>query len=224
MAMKDGRQVELPGQERDRRVLLEGVALDAVVDDRLRHGERQEVEDLGQYDQAQDDELLVPTVPPNVREQIALHCNPCCRGPSTSFHRLLIRRRPHPEEARRAVSKGGQQQGVCDPCFETLAALAPQHEVVPESSFYENQSLAYPIFDQRVDYIRYLVSGRGGGAVLPIWHSPAQYHRSGQEALRQRGDTSHAHKHPVQACATLQPRLLRSRPCEPLPYHRQSPH
>src|SRR5260370_6161304 len=174
MAMKDGRQVELPGQERDRRVLIEGVALDAVVDDRLRHGERHEVKDLGQHDQAQDDELLVPTVPPDVSEQIALHWNPCCRGPSTSFHRLLIRTRPHPEEARRAVSKGGQQQGVCGPCFETLAALAPQHEVVPESSFHENQSLAYPIFDQSVDYIRYLVSCPVSRPGLPMWHSPAE--------------------------------------------------
>jgi hypothetical protein len=37
---------------------------------------------------------------------------------------------PHPEEARRAVSKGRHEHHACCPCFETLAALAPQHEVV----------------------------------------------------------------------------------------------
>ena len=35
------------------------------------------------------------------------------------------------------------------------------------------------------------------------------------------GRASHAEQHPVQACADLQPRLVRSRPCEPLPHDRQ---
>jgi hypothetical protein len=42
----------------------------------------------------------------------------------------LDKHAPHPEEARRAVSKGGQEHHACCPCFEMLAARAPQHEVV----------------------------------------------------------------------------------------------
>src|SRR5260370_32284725 len=52
---------------------------------------------------------------------------------------ISIRTRPHPEEARRAVSKGGDRHRACCPCFETLAALAPQHEVVSGSTFYESE-------------------------------------------------------------------------------------
>ena len=52
LAGQDGGQVELPDQERDGLAVLEGVALDAVVDDRFRHRQRQEVENLGQDHQA----------------------------------------------------------------------------------------------------------------------------------------------------------------------------
>ena len=47
LAGQDGRQVELEDQERDGLAVLERVALDAVVDDRLRHRQRQEIERPG---------------------------------------------------------------------------------------------------------------------------------------------------------------------------------
>src|SRR5262249_23578795 len=73
LARQNGRQVEFPHQERDRLGGLEGVALDAIVDDRLGHRKRQEIENLGEHDQAQDNELFGAAMPPNVGEQIALH-------------------------------------------------------------------------------------------------------------------------------------------------------
>ena len=76
LAGQDGREVELEDQERDGLAVLEGVALDAVVDDRLRHGQRHEIKDLGQHHEAQDDDLLGPAVSPDVGEQIALHQYP----------------------------------------------------------------------------------------------------------------------------------------------------
>src|SRR5216683_424719 len=40
---------------------------------------------------------------------------------------------PHPEEAAKRPSRRvGNRHLVCSPCFETLAALAPQHEVFVE--------------------------------------------------------------------------------------------
>ena len=71
-----GRQVELPDQEGDGLGVLEGVALDAVVDDVLGHRQRHEIEDLGQHHEAQDDDLLRLAVPPDVGKQIALHQYP----------------------------------------------------------------------------------------------------------------------------------------------------
>src|SRR5262249_29943823 len=73
LARQDRRKIEFPYQERNGRAVLEGGALDAVVDDRLGHRERQEVENLGEHHQAQDHELLWPAVSPDIREQIALH-------------------------------------------------------------------------------------------------------------------------------------------------------
>ncbi len=55
------------------RRVLEGIARDAVVDDRLGNAERQEIEHLRKHHEHQDDELLVPTVPPDIGEEIALH-------------------------------------------------------------------------------------------------------------------------------------------------------
>ena len=89
LAGQDGREVELPDQERDGLAVLEGVALDAVVDDRLRHRQRQEIEDLRQHHEAQDDDLLGPAVSPDVGEQIALHqyprWRPRCGAPSLLY-------------------------------------------------------------------------------------------------------------------------------------------
>ena len=77
LARQDELQVEFPDQERDGLGVLEGVALDAVVDDVFRNRERQEVENLRQEHERQNDQLLGPAVPPNVSEQIALHRVPC---------------------------------------------------------------------------------------------------------------------------------------------------
>ena len=56
--------------------------------------------------------------------------DPVGRPALTRISSLPLQSRPHPEEARRAVSKDGQRARCSFPCFETLAALAPQHEVV----------------------------------------------------------------------------------------------
>jgi hypothetical protein len=59
MVMADeGRHRDIDGEQADGRRVLEGVARDAVVDDRLGHAERQEIEDLRQHDQAKDDQLF----------------------------------------------------------------------------------------------------------------------------------------------------------------------
>ncbi len=54
-------------------VILEGEARDAVVDDRLRHAERQEIEHLRQHHEHQDEDLLGLAVLPDVGEELALH-------------------------------------------------------------------------------------------------------------------------------------------------------
>ena len=77
LAGQEGRQIELPDQERNGLVVLEGVARDAVVDDVLGHRERHEVENLCQEHEAQDHDLFGLAVPPDVGEQISLHQNPC---------------------------------------------------------------------------------------------------------------------------------------------------
>jgi hypothetical protein len=50
---------------------------------------------------------------------------------------MMIRPKPHPEEARRAVSKGGYTIDVAILRDAALRA-APQDEVVCESTFYES--------------------------------------------------------------------------------------
>src|SRR5208282_2890337 len=69
----EARQRDRDRKHLDGRSVLEGVARDAVVDDRLRNAERQEIENLRKQDETQDHELLVPTVPPDIGEEIALH-------------------------------------------------------------------------------------------------------------------------------------------------------
>src|SRR3954469_21761214 len=87
LAGEDRREVELPHQERDGVMVLEGVAGDAVVDDRLRHRQRHEVENLREHHEHQDQELLGPAESPDVGEQISLHQNPGPLRPPSSYIR-----------------------------------------------------------------------------------------------------------------------------------------
>ena len=59
-AAEEAREGEIDRAPRDERRVLEGVARYPVVDDRLRHAERQEVEHLRKDDEDQDDDLLGP--------------------------------------------------------------------------------------------------------------------------------------------------------------------
>ena len=73
LAREDRGQVQFPDQERDGLAVLERVALNTVVDDRLGHGQRHEVENLGEDHQQQDHDLFRPAVPPDVGEKAAFH-------------------------------------------------------------------------------------------------------------------------------------------------------
>ena len=73
LVREDRREIEFPDQERDGLVVLEGEPGNAVVDDRLRHAERHEIEHLRQHHEEQDEDLLGLAVLPDVREELALH-------------------------------------------------------------------------------------------------------------------------------------------------------
>jgi putative ABC transport system ATP-binding protein len=79
-AAEEVREAEIDRAPLDYRGVLEGVARDAVVDDRLRDGQGQEVKNLRQHHEAQDDKLLGPAVSPDVGEQISLHLTPVHSG------------------------------------------------------------------------------------------------------------------------------------------------
>ena len=86
-AAEEVRQAEIDRAPLDDRRVLEGVARDAVVDDRLRHAERQEVEDLRKDDEDQNDDLLGSAVAPDVGKQISLHETRVSLRPSPTYIR-----------------------------------------------------------------------------------------------------------------------------------------
>ena len=88
---QEGRPGEVDGEELHRGGgAREALALDRRVDDGLGNVERQEIEDLGQHDDDQDDDLIVPAVPQDIFEQVAFHAGPPTVLPQRSPRRSVL--------------------------------------------------------------------------------------------------------------------------------------